>query len=70
MTPSMWIGAVAGLFAGWIVGAVFTKGPKTPMEAVSGDYESGGLGCFAFLVLIAVFVGGGVIAGAILGGGG
>ena len=69
MTPSMWIGAVAGLFAGWIVGAVFTKGPKTPMEAVSGDYESGGLGCFAFLVLIAVFVGG-VIAGAILGGGG
>ena len=70
MTPSMWIGAVAGLFAGWIVGAVFTKGPKTPMEAVSGDYESGGLSGFAFLVLIAVFVGGGVIAGAILGGGG
>ncbi|MEZ6000236.1 hypothetical protein [Hyphomonas sp.] len=68
MTPSMWIGAIAGLFAGWIIGAVFTSGPKTPMEAFSGDYESSGLGCFAFLILIAVCVGSGVFAGAILGG--
>lgn len=68
MTPSMWIGAIAGLFAGWTIGAIFTRGPKTPMEAFSGDYESSGLGCFAFLILIAVCVGGGVFAGAMLGG--
>ena len=69
MTPSMWIGTIAGVFLGWIVGAVFTKGPKTPMQALSGDHESGGLGCFAFLILIAVFAAGGAIAGALLGGG-
>ena len=68
MTPTMWIGAVIGVVAGWIAGAIFTRGTKTPMDAFSGDYESGGLGCFGFLILIAVFAAAGTIAGAMLGG--
>lgn len=68
MTASMWIGAAAGVFLGWIVGAIFTSGPKTPMEAFTGDYEASGPGCVTFLILIAVFAAGGTIAGALLGG--
>lgn len=65
MTPGMWIGLLAGVFIGWFIGAVFTEGPKTPLEAFNGDFDSSGPGCFAFLVLIVFFGGVGVIAGAL-----
>ena len=56
------VGAVAGAIAGWILGALFSKGPKTPMEAFRGDYEGGGPSCFVFLLLVV----GGAVAGAIV----
>ncbi len=54
------VGAIIGALVGWIVAAIFSKGPKTPFQAFTGDYEGGGPGCFVFLLLI--------IAGAALGG--
>jgi len=53
-------GAIVGALIGWAVAAIFSSGPKTPLEAFTGDYESGGPGCFVFLLL--------VIGGAALGG--
>ena len=63
MTAGMWIGAAAGAFLGWFIAALFTQGPKTPLEAFSGDYEASGPGCLTFLVLV---VGGGA-AGLLVG---
>ncbi|BBM84398.1 hypothetical protein [Candidatus Uabimicrobium amorphum] len=51
------IGAVIGAFVGWFIAAMFSSGPKTPIEAFTGDYDSDGLGCLAFLLLIAVGAG-------------
>lgn len=56
-------GAVVGVVAGWILAAVFSKGPGNPIEALTGDYERSGPGCFLFLLL----VGGGGVVGAIVG---
>jgi hypothetical protein len=59
------LGALGGAFAGWLIVAVFSKGPRTPLEAVRGDYESGGLGCITSLLLIV----GGAAVGALIGSG-
>ena len=53
-------GAIVGGLIGWVVGVIFSKGPKTPIEAASGDYERGGPGLILFLLL--------VIGGALVGG--
>lgn len=57
------VGAIAGGLLGWIIAALFSSGPKTPMEALEGGYERSGVGCFGFLLL----VGGGAVIGAIVG---
>jgi uncharacterized membrane protein YeaQ/YmgE (transglycosylase-associated protein family) len=54
------VGAIIGGLIGWIAAAIFSKGPKTPIQAFSGDYEGGGPGCVVFLLLL--------IIGAALGG--
>ena len=68
MTANMWIGLAAGVFVGWLAGAVFTKGPKTPMEAFTGDYEAGGPGCLTFLILVTLGAAAVTAAGAMMGG--
>ena len=65
MTPGMWIGLLVGVFVGWFISAVFTEGPKTPLEAFSGDYDTSGPGCFTFVALVILCGGVGVITGAL-----
>ena len=66
MTPGMWIGAIAGAVLGWVISAVFSRGPKTPMEALSGDYEAGGPGWLTFLLLVLGCGAAGLVGGAVL----
>ena len=64
MSPTILIGAALGALVGWIVSAVFSRGPKTPMEALRGEHASGGVGCLGFIaILVAGAVVGGVIGG-------
>ena len=62
MEPSSIMGAFAGAVAGWILAAIFSRGPKTPLEALRGDYQRGGTGCVGFMLLVV----GGAVAGAIV----
>jgi cell division protein FtsX len=55
MTPGMWIGLIGGVLCGWVVSAVFSNGPKTPLEAFTGDHDASGSGCLTFLALTFVF---------------
>ncbi len=57
------IGAIVGGFVGWVIAAATSSGPKTPLEAFSGDYERSGVGCFGFVLL----VGGGALVGGVIG---
>lgn len=60
---ALWIGGIVGGIVGWIVAAILSEGPRTPLEALSGE-GGGGLGCIGDVLLI----GGGALLGVVVAG--
>ena len=56
------IGAIAGAFAGWLIIAILTDGPKYPGDT---SYE-GGPGCLVSLVVVIVLAAIGAVVGTFL----
>ncbi len=52
MEPVNIIGAVIGAVLAWIIAALFSKGPVTRMQFLTGAYERRGVGCLGFLFLL------------------